>query len=87
MAASEKLTAKHFYLKPRQVAKIERLAKEQCMSASAIVRWAIDTYNGPEEALIEVELLALASARVKEAIADTRATNLRVDATLEKMMH
>jgi hypothetical protein len=48
---------------------------------------AIDTYNGPEEALIEVELLALASARVKEAIADTRATNQRVEATLEKMMH
>ena len=42
MAASEKLTAKHFYLKPRQVAKIERLAKEQGVSASTIVRWAID---------------------------------------------
>ena len=87
MAASDKLTAKHFYLKPRQVAKIEHLAKEHGVSASAIVRWAIDTYNGPEETLIEVELLALASARVKEAIADTRATNQRVEATLEKMMH
>jgi len=86
MAACEKLIAKHYQLTPRQVEKIERLAKERGVSASAIVRWAIDAHDGPEEALIEAELLALAAARVKEAIADTRATNLRVEESLSKMM-
>lgn len=65
--------------------KIERLAKDRGVSASAIVRWAINASDGPEEALIEAELLALAAARVKEAIADTRETRLRVEASLSKM--
>ena len=72
MAVREKLIAKHYQLTPRQVEKIERLAKERGVSASTIVRSAIDAYEGPEEALIEAELLALAAARVKEAITDTR---------------
>ena len=86
MAVREKLIAKHYQLTPRQVLKIERLAKDCGVSASAIVRWAIDAHDGPEEALIEAELLALAAACVKEAIADTRATNLRVEESLSKMM-
>lgn len=86
MAVREKLIAKHYQLTPRQIEKIERLAKECGVSASAIIRWAIDAYDGPEEVFIKVELLALASARVKEAIADTRATNLRVEESLSKMM-
>jgi len=48
MAVREKLIAKHYQLTPRQVAKIERLAKERGVSGSAIVRWAIDAYGGPE---------------------------------------
>ena len=53
--------------------------------ASAFVRWAIDAFDCPEE-FIKAELLALASSRVKETIADPRTTRQRLEATLHEMM-
>ncbi len=84
MQAAEKLVRKQFLISPAQIEKIEFLAKEKNTSAAEMVRNAITAYNPDVPTDIEEsELLELVSARVKEAIIDTRNTRKRLDKTLK----
>jgi len=83
---AEKLVRKQFLISPAQIKKIELLAKEKNTSAAEMVRNAIAAYNPDVPIDIEEsELLELVSARVKEAIIDTRNTRKHLDKTLKKL--
>ena len=86
MQTAEKLVRKQFLISPSQVKKIELLAKKNNTSAAKMVRDAIAAYNpdAPTD-MEESELLKLVSARVKEAVTDTRNTRKRLDKTLKKL--
>jgi hypothetical protein len=86
MQAAENLVRKQYLISPKQIEKIEILAKKQKTSAAQLVRAAIDAYNPdiPMD-MKESELLDLVSTRVKEAIADTQATRKRLGLTLQKL--
>ncbi|MBM9514266.1 hypothetical protein [Desulfogranum marinum] len=83
MKGAENLVRKQYLIAPHQVEKLQLLAKKQKTSAAEVVRMAIDAFNPdiPEE-LNESELFDLVSARVKEAIADTKTTRKRLKKTL-----
>ena len=86
MQAAEKLVRKQFLISPLQIKKIELLAKKQNTSAAAMVRNAIDAYNPDAPTDMEgLELLALVSERVRDAIVDTRNTRKHLDNTLRKL--
>jgi len=80
------LIRKQYLVSQRNVSKLERLAKHKKTSATAIVREAIDAYD-PEgfDTLKENELMALVSARLKEAIQGTRATRKKLNETLKEL--
>jgi len=62
------------------------LAKEKNTSAAEMVRNAIAAYNPDVPTDMEKsELLELVSARVKEAIVDTRNTRKRLDKTVNEL--
>jgi hypothetical protein len=83
---AEKLVRKQFLISPAQVKKIEFLAKKKNTSAAEMVRNAIAAYNPDIPIDIEEsELLELVSARIKEAIIDTRNTRKHLDKTLKKL--
>jgi hypothetical protein len=86
MQAAENLVRKQYLISPKQIEKIEILAKKQKTSAAQLVRAAIDAYNPdiPMD-MKESELLDLVSTRVKEAIADTQETRKRLGLTLQKL--
>jgi adenylate cyclase len=86
MRANDNLVRKQYLISSSQVKKIELLAKKQNKSAAEMVRNAIDAFN-PDVSMDmnESELLDLVSARVKEAIADTRKTRSRLQTTLEML--
>ena len=83
---SETLVRKQFFISPTQVKKLEMLSSTlKGRSAAQIVRDAIDAYDPVAEATQnqEQELLAIAHAKVKEAIARTEDTIKKVDHCLE----
>jgi adenylate cyclase len=86
MRANENLVRKQYLISSSQVKKIELLAKKQNKSAAEMVRNAIDAFN-PDVSMDmkESELLDLVSARVKEAISNTRETRNRLQTTLEML--
>jgi hypothetical protein len=86
MQTAEKLIRKQFLISPKQVKKLELLAKKQKTSAAEMVRCAIDAYDidAPQD-MEESELLELVSARVKEAIADTQNIRKRLDNTFKEL--
>ena len=86
MQAAEKLVRKQFLISQAQIKKIEFLAKKKNTSAAEMVRNAIAAYDPdvPTD-MEESELLELVSARVKEAIVDTRNTRKRLDKTVNKL--
>lgn len=83
MKAADNLVRKQYLIAPHQVEKLQLLAKKQKTSAASVVRMAIDAFNPdvPDE-LSESELFDLVSARVKEAIVDTKSTRKRLSKTL-----
>ncbi len=85
---TESLVRKQFFISPDNVAKLERLTKQfKGSSAAKIVRDAIDAYN-PNDNLEDIEkdeLIAIAHAKVKEAISKTEKTIKTVDACLENL--
>jgi hypothetical protein len=86
MGAAENLVRKQYLISPKQVKKLEILAKKQKTSAAQLVRAAIDAYNPdiPVD-MKETELFDLVSARVKEAIADTQQTRSRLKKALDTL--
>ncbi len=83
MQSAENLVRKQYLIAPRQIEKLESLAKKQNTSAADVVRRAIDAFNPdvPTD-MNESELFELVSAKVKEAIADTQETRKRLKNTL-----
>ncbi len=83
MQAASDLVRKQYLIAPRQIEKLQLLAKKQKSSAAEVVRMAIDAFNPDVPAdMDESELFDLVSARVKEAIADTATTRKRLKKTL-----
>ena len=83
MQAAENLVRKQYLIAPRQIEKLQLIAKKQKTSAAEVVRMAIDAFNPDTPAdMNENELLDLVSQRVKEAIAETRATRERLNKAL-----
>jgi len=86
MQAAENLVRKQFLIAPRQVEKVQLIAKNKKTSAAEVVRMAIDAFNPDLQTEIEeTELFELVSARVKEAIAETQATRKRLTKTLASL--
>lgn len=80
MQQTQKLVRKQHLIYPGHVEKLRVLAEAENTSASEILRRAIDAFDPDTAAdMSESELLALASARVKEAIKDTIATRYHCD--------
>lgn len=85
---SATLIRKQFFISPENIAKLDKLsARLKGTSAAQIVRDAIDAYDpdGDQAKASEEELLAIAHAKVKEAIARTEQTIEKVDDCLEKL--
>lgn len=82
MKPHEKLVRKQMSLYPEQIKKLESIARNEGTSVSDIVRRAIDAYNSDVPAvIIDPDLLDLVSARVKEALADTKKLRQKLDNT------
>ncbi|MEW6217942.1 MAG: ribbon-helix-helix protein, CopG family [Thermodesulfobacteriota bacterium] len=85
-ASANNLIRKQFLIAPRQIEKLNRLAREEHTSVAQLVRRAIDAYDPHIPPDVEApELMELVSARLKEAIADTRSTRERLRSTLRKL--
>ncbi len=83
MQAANNLVRKQYLIAPHQIEKLQLLAKKQKTSAAEVVRMAIDSFNPDVPADIdESELFDLVSAKLKDAIADTKATHKRLRKTL-----
>jgi hypothetical protein len=85
---AETLVRKQFFISPANIKKLERLTREiKGSSAAKIVRDAIDSYNptGNVEDVEQKELIAIAQAKVKEAIERTENTIEIVDNCLESL--
>ncbi|WP_022669338.1 hypothetical protein [Desulfospira joergensenii] len=85
---SETLIRKQFFISPENIKKLKALSsRAKGRSAAQIVRDAIDAYD-PDGELAEgqeQELLAIAHAKVKEAIAKTEQTIQKLDSCLENL--
>lgn len=84
---SQNLIRKQYLMSDENITKVNRLAKKQGTSSAQIVRLAVEAYNPDRdlESIEENELMELVSARLKEAIADTRTTRKKLDQTLDKL--
>lgn len=84
MQQAQKMVRKQYFIYPSQAEKLRLLAEQQNISAAEVVRQAIDAFDPQAvNAMREPELLALAHARIKEAIEETIATRRRVETTLD----
>lgn len=81
---SETLVRKQFYISPGNIEKLEKLStKLKGRSAAQIVRDAIDAYDPEGEK--ENEMIALAHAKVKEALEATVNANQKMDDCLNSL--
>jgi len=83
----QNLVRKQYLMSSENISKVDQLAQQQGTSSAQIVRLAIDAYDPDNQITLEEEkeLMSLVSARLKEAIADTRATRERLDKTLNEL--
>ncbi|WP_447971377.1 hypothetical protein [Nitrospira sp. M1] len=81
-----KLVRKQYLVSPKNVMKLDRIAKKKGTSATAIVREAIEAYD-PEglDSLGETELITLVSTRLKEAIHDTQMMRRKLNKTFKSL--
>ena len=84
---SQNLIRKQYLMSDENISKVDRLAKKQGTSSAQIVRLAVEAYNPEQDrqSIEENELMELVSTRLKEAIADTRSTRKKLDATLSRL--
>ncbi|HBH29044.1 MAG: hypothetical protein N839_0011270 [Desulfofustis sp. PB-SRB1] len=86
MQAARNLVRKQYMMGPRQVKKLERLAKRDKVSAAHIVRTAVDCYDPEHDADgATAELFELVSAQLNQAISETRTMRERLEATLARL--
>ncbi len=82
--AQSNLVRKQFLISEESVEKLKKLAESGHISASAVVRQAIESYNPDQSQEMEMpELMDLVSARLKEAISATKKANKKVANTLK----
>ena len=87
-AQAQNLVRKQFFISTENVEKLERLTRKiKGSSAAKIVRDAIDAYDpaGSPEEIEKEELIAVAHAKVKEAIKKTEMTIKVVDNCLKNL--
>ena len=86
--AQSNLVRKQFLISEESVAKLERLAETRHISASEVVRQAIESYDPYQSQEMEMpELMDLVSTRLKEAISSTQKANKKVASTLKLLDH
>ena len=86
--AQSNLVRKQFLISENSVAKLEKLAETQHISASEVVRQAIEFYDPYQSQEMKMpELIDLVSTRLKEAIISTKKANKKVASTLELLDH
>lgn len=80
------LMRRQYLVTEENISKLEDISNAEGVSATEIVRRAIDAYH-PNDAddLAAPELMELVSKRLKEAIADTQKTRRRLNKTLDKL--
>ena len=80
------LMRRQYLVTEENISKLEDISTAEGVSATEIVRRAIDAYH-PNDAddLAAPELMELVSKRLKEAIADTQKTRRRLNKTLNKL--
>lgn len=83
----ETLVRKQFLVTEGQMEKIERLARAEGISATAMVRQAIDAYDPDNEpdSMDMAELMDLVHSRLKEAILSTQEARQTVCETIEQL--
>jgi predicted DNA-binding protein len=82
----EKMVRKQFLVPPSTVRRLEQLAVEMGVSASEVVRQAIQSYDIRDaEAMQSADLVELVSARLKEAIQSTQHAERMVSKTLRML--
>ncbi len=81
-----RLVRRQYLVTQQNLAKLEAAAKAEGVSATEIVRRAIDRYHplGSDE-MDAPELMELVSTRLKEAIASVRKANRTVSKTLRSL--
>lgn len=80
------LLRRQYLVTEDQVNKLEDISKSEGVSATEVVRRAIDAYHlNDADEMDAPELMALVSSRLKEAIADTQKTRRRLNNTLKKL--
>ncbi|MFQ5549295.1 MAG: ribbon-helix-helix protein, CopG family [Woeseia sp.] len=86
MAVSEKMIRKQFLISPSTAKRLERIAAKRGTSASEIVRQAIDSFDTQGASTMDSsELGELVSARLKDAIRDTRRANRLMRKTMKAL--
>ena len=87
-AAQSSLVRKQFLISEESVVKLEKLAKTGNISASEVVRQAIDSYDPSQSQEMEMpELMELVSEKLKEAVSSTRKANKKISNTLKLLDH
>ena len=83
----ETLVRKQFLITEGQIKKIERLAKAEGITATAMVRQAIDAFDPDNEpgSMDMAELMDLVHSRLKEAIQSTQEARQTVSETIAKL--
>ena len=80
------LMRRQYLVTEENISKLEDISNAEGVSATEIVRRAIDAYHPNDvDDLAAPELMELVSKRLKEAIADTQKTRRRLNKTLNKL--
>jgi len=80
------LMRRQYLVTEEQISKLEDISRAEGVSATEIVRRAIEAYDTNDADEMDApELMALVSRRLKETIADTRKTRRRLSKTLKKL--
>ena len=80
------LMRRQYLVTEEHINKLEDISKAEGVSATEVVRRAIDAYHSNDADEMDApELMALVSARLKETIVDTKKTRLRLHKTLKKL--
>jgi siroheme synthase (precorrin-2 oxidase/ferrochelatase) len=80
------LMRRQYLVTEENISKLEKISSSEGVSATEIVRRAIDAYHPNDvDDLAAPELMELVSERLKEAVEDTRKTRRRLNKTLKKL--
>jgi len=80
------LMRRQYLVTEENISKLEDISTAEGVSATEIVRRAIDAYHPNDvDDLAAPELMELVAERLKEAVEDTRKTRRRLNKTLKKL--